>query len=98
MKTYRGRTIALPEEGYQFFKALARGKAKDEFLLLRDNGKPWKTAYLSEIFRPLKRRLGIPDSFVFHNIVTHTHHFCCRPERLRSWWLVSLATSTCILL
>lgn len=72
MKTYRGRTIALPEEGYYFFKALARGKAKDEILLLRENGTPWKTAYLSEIFRPLKRRLGIPDSFVFHNL-RHTY-------------------------
>lgn len=72
VKTYRGRTIALPDEGYEFFKALARGKAKHETLLLRRNGEPWNTNYLSETFRPLARSLGIPDSFVFH-CIRHTY-------------------------
>ncbi len=72
VKSYRGRTIALPDEGYQFFAALARGKAKHEHLLLRRDGEPWTTSYLSEIFRPLARSLGIPDSFVFH-CIRHTY-------------------------
>jgi integrase/recombinase XerD len=71
-KTYRGRTIALPDEGYHFFKSLARGKAKHELLLVRRNGEPWSTSYLSEVFRPLARSLGISDSFVFH-CIRHTY-------------------------
>jgi integrase/recombinase XerD len=41
--------------------------------ILSDDGhSPWKTNYLSEVFRPLARSLGIPDSFVFH-CIRHTY-------------------------
>ena len=72
VKSYRGRTIALPEEGYHFFKSLARGKGKQDLLLVRQSGEPWSTSYLSEKFRPLARRLGLPDTFVFH-CLRHTY-------------------------
>jgi integrase len=71
-KTNRGRTIALPEEGYHFFKALARGKGKAEQIFLRQSGQPWTTPALSELFRPLARRLGHPDSVVFYAL-RHTY-------------------------
>ncbi|MFT3988984.1 tyrosine-type recombinase/integrase [Aestuariivirga sp.] len=71
-KTYRGRTIALPEEGYGFFKALARGKGKADLLLLRQNALPWTSYALSEVFRPLATRLGHPKSFVFYSL-RHTY-------------------------
>lgn len=72
IKSYRGRTIALPDEGYHFFKSLARGKGKQELLLVRQDGQPWSTSYLSEKFRPLARKLGLADTFVFH-CIRHTY-------------------------
>lgn len=72
IKSYRGRTIALPDEGYHFFKSLARGKGKQDLLLVRQSGKPWSTSYLSEKFRPLVRKLGLADTFVFH-CLRHTY-------------------------
>ncbi len=72
VKSYRGRTIALPDEGYHFFKSLARGRGKQDLLLLRQSGDPWSTSYLSEKFRPLARKLELPDTFVFH-CIRHTY-------------------------
>lgn len=72
IKSYRGRTIALPDEGYHFFKSLARGKGKQDLLLVRQTGEPWSTSYLSEKFRPLARKLGLADTFVFH-CIRHTY-------------------------
>ena len=71
-KTYRGRTIALPEEGYQFFRSLARGKSRREPLLVRRDGSPWSSNYVSAIFRPFVRSLGHSDDFVFYSL-RHTY-------------------------
>jgi len=72
MKTYRGLTIALPDEGYHFFKSLARGKSRREPLLVRRDGSPWSSNYVSAIFRPFVRSLGHSDDFVFYSL-RHTY-------------------------
>jgi integrase len=71
-KTYRGRTIALPEEGYDFFRALARGKDSKTPLLQRYDGGKWKTNYVAMHFKRLCKRLGYPNSVVFHSL-RHTY-------------------------
>lgn len=71
-KNFRGRTIALPEEGYEFFKALAEGQPNNALLIRRRQNWPWTHSYASKNFRKLMRQLGLPDSFVFH-CLRHTY-------------------------
>jgi integrase/recombinase XerD len=71
-KNFRGRTIALPEEGYEFFKALAEGQPTDAKLIKRRQNWPWTHSYVSKHFKKLTRQLGLPSSFVFH-CLRHTY-------------------------
>lgn len=71
-KNFRGRTIALPDEGYEFFRALAEGQPKGGQLIRRRQGWPWTHSYTSKHFKKLTRQLGLPDSFVFH-CLRHTY-------------------------
>lgn len=72
VKCYRGRTIALPDEGYDFFKTLADGHDNDSPLIRRNRGWPWTTGYVAERFKLLGQRVGLPPSFVFH-CLRHTY-------------------------
>ena len=72
LKTYRGRTIALPDEGYQFFKALAEGRNNDEPLIPRKGGWRWTPWYSGKHFKPLCKAVGASDKFVFHSL-RHTY-------------------------
>jgi len=72
VKSMRGRTIALPEEGYEFFKALARGRNNDGPLVPRNGDWPWTTGYVAAHFKPLCRAVGAPEKFVFHSL-RHTY-------------------------
>jgi integrase/recombinase XerD len=72
LKNYRGRTIALPEEGYHFFRSLAVGVADGTPLFSRNDGKPWNSQYLAKKFRQLCRKLGHSDNYVFHSL-RHTY-------------------------
>lgn len=71
-KSFRGRTIALPDEGYQFFRALAEGRQSAEPLIRRRQGWPWTTCYVARHFKQLIRQLGLPETFVFH-CLRHTY-------------------------
>lgn len=72
VKCYRGRTIALPDEGYEFFKALAEGRGRESPLLRRNHDWPWTANYVAEHFKRMARKLGLPESFVFH-CLRHTY-------------------------
>jgi integrase/recombinase XerD len=72
IKSYRGRTLALPGEGYQFFKTLAEGRSKDSPLIRRNHDWPWTTSYVAEHFKKMAKKIGLPDSFVFH-CLRHTY-------------------------
>lgn len=71
-KNFRGRTIALPDEGYEFFKALADGQPATALLIRRRQNWPWTHSYTSKHFKKLTHQLGLPDSFVFH-CLRHTY-------------------------
>ena len=71
-KNFRGRTIALPDEGYEFFKALAEGQPNNTHLIRRRQNWPWTHSYVSKHFKKLTRQLGLPSSFVFH-CLRHTY-------------------------
>jgi integrase/recombinase XerD len=72
LKTYRGRTIALPEEGYDFFRSLAQGRDTKSPLLQRYDGGTLKTNYVAAHFKKLCKKLGFPNTVVFHSI-RHTY-------------------------
>lgn len=72
VKCYRGRTIALPDEGYELFRALAEGRHNDSPLIRRNNDWPWTTSYVAEHFKKLGQKIGLPKSFVFH-CLRHTY-------------------------
>ncbi len=72
LKNYRGRTIALPDEGYDFFGSLAFGRGEDAPLLVRDDGAAWNSTYVAKRFRRLCRKLRYSDSIVFHSL-RHTY-------------------------
>jgi len=72
VKCYRGRTIALPDEGYEFFKALAYGHDNDSPLIRRNKGWPWTVGYVRSHFHKLCAQMGLPRTFVFHSL-RHTY-------------------------
>ena len=72
VKSYRGRTIALPDEGYEFFKALSYGHDNDSPLIRRNNGWPWTVGYARAHFHKLCSQVGLPATFVFHSL-RHTY-------------------------
>lgn len=71
-KNFRGRTVALPDEGYEFFKALAAGLPSNIPLIRRRQNWPWTHSYVSRNFKKLTHQLGLPNSFVFH-CLRHTY-------------------------
>jgi integrase len=72
VKCYRGRTIALPEEGYHFFRALAEGRNNDSPLIRRNQDWPWTTSYVADHFKRMSQTIGLPKTFVFH-CLRHTY-------------------------
>jgi len=72
VKSYRGRTIALPDEGYLFFRALAEGRNNDSPLVPRNGGWPWTVGYVGKHFKLLCKAVGAPEKFVFHSL-RHTY-------------------------
>jgi integrase len=72
LKTYRSRMLALPEEGYNFFRHVADQRRGSELLLLRDDGSPWPHAYACDKFRIVCRQIGLSDDVVFHTL-RHTY-------------------------
>ena len=72
VKSIRGRTIALPDEGYEFFRTLAKGRNNDCPLVPRNGEWPWTTGYVSTHFRVLCKAVGAPEKFVFH-CLRHTY-------------------------
>jgi len=71
-KNFRGRTIALPDEGWQFFKALAKGHSPKTPLIRRRQNWPWNHSYTSKHFKVFMQQLGVPQTFVFH-CLRHTY-------------------------
>lgn len=71
-KNFRGRTIALPDEGWQFFKALAEGYSPKTPLIRRRQNWPWNHSYTSKHFKVFMQQLGVPQTFVFHSL-RHTY-------------------------
>ncbi len=72
VKCYRGRTIALPEEGYDFFKAIAEDRDNDSPLIRRNHDWPWTRGYVASHFKEVAQQLKLPKSFVFHSL-RHTY-------------------------
>ncbi len=72
IKTYRGRHIALPAEGYEFFEEISDGKGAKGILLRRDSGKTWTRAAYTDHLRSGCRAAGIDGNLVFHGL-RHTY-------------------------
>jgi integrase/recombinase XerD len=73
LKTYRGRHVALPEEGYAFFEELAQARGGAEKLLVRDSGVPWTSSSgPSSMLKAVCKQIGLSDKIVFHSL-RHTY-------------------------
>ncbi len=72
LKVYRCRHVALPEEGYAFFKSLTLGKGRSELLFLQSHGRPWKGSRPSIRLNTALERAGLRDTLVFHSL-RHTY-------------------------
>lgn len=72
IKTYRSRSVAVPEEGYKFFRSLTRGKGRSNPLFIRSSGKPWVGRLHCEELQVAMERAGLPREFVFHSL-RHTY-------------------------
>jgi integrase len=71
-KTYRGRTVALPQEGYDFLKSLSRDKGTNDRLFTRYDGGLFTTSYVAAHFRKLMDKLGFSRENVYH-CLRHTY-------------------------
>jgi integrase len=66
------RHAVLTDEGKRFFAGLVAGRAGSEWLLLRENGKPWKPADQQRPMEEASDRAGIRPRVTFH-VLRHTH-------------------------
>lgn len=71
-KTGKPRHVPLSPEGLSFFKALAKGKARDEFLLKHIDGSPWGQSHQVRPMREACAKAGIVPAISFH-VLRHTY-------------------------
>jgi integrase len=71
VKTYRARFVFLPDEAMVWFLDLIKGKKPDDFVFVRDSGKPW-FGNQKHFFKSAVRATGLPDAFTFHGL-RHTY-------------------------
>jgi integrase len=71
VKRYRPRFVFLPDEGMAFFLLLAKSKAPDDFLFVRDSGKNWYSNQRSA-FKKAVLDARLPSAFSFHGL-RHTY-------------------------
>jgi integrase/recombinase XerD len=71
VKSYRPRVVLLPDEGFEFFSSLAKGKRSSDLLFVRDDGRGWFTNY-RHAFKRAVVNAGLPDGFCFHGL-RHTY-------------------------
>lgn len=71
-KTNRARHVALPEEGFDFFRGLAHGRGRNEKLFRSSAGMPWRIGGYAERFKEALQRAGQPTHYVFH-VLRHTY-------------------------
>lgn len=71
MKSGPPRFVFLPDEGMEFYLALAKDRAKDELVFLHQDGHGWKGRY-KHLFRIATDAAGLPKGFVFHGL-RHTY-------------------------
>lgn len=71
-KHYKSRHIALPKEGYRFFKLLSFRKERKSLLFLRPGGLPWSRYLLDKGRRRAFARANLPTGLVYHTL-RHTY-------------------------
>lgn len=71
IKTCRERYVMLPDEGVTFFRELARNRAPDAPLLVRDSGLGWKGTHKYS-FKLALDAAGLLKAFSFHSL-RHTY-------------------------
>jgi len=71
LKKHRERYVFMPDEGMDFFRRLADGRAPDTLIFDRENGRHWGDSY-RYYFRIAVRSAGLPPEFCFH-CLRHTY-------------------------
>ncbi|CAN7408915.1 site-specific integrase [Phyllobacterium sp. LjRoot231] len=70
VKCYRERFVFLPDEGMDFFRDLAAGKAASDLLFVNSRGRSFFN--YKELFRKAVALAGLPKGFCFHSL-RHTY-------------------------
>ncbi len=71
-KAGKPRHVALNNEGQMLFEALTVGRRAQEFIFLRDDGKPWGASHQIRPIKAASQRAGIEPAATFH-ILRHTY-------------------------
>ena len=66
------RWSTLSTEAIAFFKALAKDRLPEAWLLVKDNGEPWGPSHHSRDFRALVNKAKLPKETVFYSL-RHYH-------------------------
>lgn len=70
VKCYRERFVFLPDEGMDFFRDLAAGKAASDLLFVNSRGRSFFN--YKALFRSAAASAGLPKGFCFHSL-RHTY-------------------------
>lgn len=70
VKCYRERFVFLPDEGIDFFRGLAAGKAASDLLFLNSHGRSFFN--YKQLFSKAVASAGLPKAFCFHSL-RHTY-------------------------
>ncbi len=71
-KTGKPRHVALTDEGQALFGTLTAGRLAQEFVFIRDDGKPWGASHQIRPIKAASQRAGIEPAATFH-ILRHTY-------------------------
>lgn len=72
VKRYRARFVFLPDEAMIWFLSLINGRKPDEYVFMREDGKPWYNRSYRWMYDAAIRAAGLPKEFTFHGL-RHTY-------------------------
>lgn len=71
-KAGKPRHVALNDEGQTLFESVTAGRRAQEFIFLREDGKPWGASHQIRPIKAASERAGIEPPATFH-ILRHTY-------------------------
>lgn len=66
-KSGKPRHVPLPAGGAALFRRLAEGRGASEFLLIRENGEPWRKGVYKDAFKDTLKRAGL-ENITLHEL------------------------------